>query len=926
MKTRLLQLFNIRREESQLVINLFWLQFFQGVGVAIFNSVVIALFIKHFDVLGLPKVYLFSALLLWIVGYVYSKVEHALSIKKLVPLIILFVAFSILVFSFKYSSTDSSWFLFIMLSWYYVIYLLTNLEFWGLAALQFDIRQSKRLFGMIGAGDIPAKLIGYSAVPLLVKIFSAENTIALSAVSILVSLVFYFRLKNTGKMDMQVSHGHAHSHNHATESLRDIVRSFFGNRMIAFVALLSFIVMTCVTIISFSFYAEIKHEMQSDADLYSFISMFFVGGRILAIFIRLILTGRLANILGTKGSLLVSPAILLLFLISFIVLSFFTMSNHAVIYFFGLMFIITEVLKTSLQDPVFLSLMQPLSSNLRLKGHTIVKGVMDPFALAFSGIMLYTLVKLSGRIDLYLLCYLLFVLLIVWVVMIFLVDREYMKTLVTALNRRYSIGQEIDLSDEKTKAVLLDKISAGESGEAIYILHLIEKQYSEEQQALVIKALNHPKQEVRMEAIKLAERKKITAILPQIEKIIAQRTDIEILPEAVKAKCMLQPEELENFDVFVEDKDHRLMKSAITGLMTSGGISAVVIAGQKLLQLIASVNVDERRMAAEIIGELGVQSFYKPLLDLLKDENESVVKAAITASGKVKNERLVLPLMEMFVSHKNEKLVLNALHEAGDVSLNEIENMLAHNKLSRQQQSKLILLCGRIGNDSATKILDRLVWETPALRMDIFHALHLCEFKSQPHNRAQHVELMHHYINGSTRILFMIYEAEKIPTAKILVDALHLELEEIRDSMLLLFSFVYNKEKMMKAKSTFNLKKSESIANALEIIEIEVPKEISLNFIKIFEPGNVKDKCMALKGLFKEELTYEKIVETILTSKGHHYHRWTKAAVLHSVIFYEGSKKQLWLETALKENDILLKETAQKILEETPWYGKHATS
>ena len=100
-------------------------------------------------------------------------------------------------------------------------------------------------------------------------------------------------------MDVHVEHEHAHAGNHTTEGLRDIIKSFFGNRMIAFVALLSFIVMTCVTIISFSFYAEIKHEMHSDAELYSFISMFFVGGRVLAIFIRLILTGRLANILGT---------------------------------------------------------------------------------------------------------------------------------------------------------------------------------------------------------------------------------------------------------------------------------------------------------------------------------------------------------------------------------------------------------------------------------------------------------------------------------------------------------------------------------------------------------------------------------------------------------------------------------------------------
>jgi len=917
MKNRLLQLFNIRTDEAVLVTNLFGLQFFQGVGVAIFNSVVLALFIKHFDALGLPKVYLFSAFLLLLTGFIYSKVEHSLNMKQLVPVIILFVAATILLLSVQYAHTDSNWFLFAMLCWYYVIYLLTNLEFWGLAALQFDIRQSKRLFAMIGAGDIPAKLIGYSLVPVLVKLFSAENTLALSGVTILASLIFYFRLKKLGKMNVHVEHEHTHAHTRATESISNIIKSFFGNRMIAFVALLSFIVVACVTIISFSFYAEIKHEMMGDAELYSTISLFFVSGRILAIFIRIVLTGRLANILGSKGSLMVSPAILLLFLLSFIVLSFFGLSGHTVVYFFGLMFIITEVLKTSLQDPVFLSLMQPLSTGLRLKGHTIVKGVMDPFALAFSGVMLYTLVKLSGKVDLILLSYLLFVLVVVWVVMIFLVDREYVKTLVTALNRRYSIGNEIDLRDEKTRAVLLEKISTGERGEAIYILNLIEKQYSEEHEELVLKAVEHAKEEVRMEAIKLAERKKIYAALPYIETIIAERTDSHILPEAVKAKCMLQPDELENLDVFIEDADHRLMKAAITGLMTSGGISAMVTAGQRLLQLIPSTNVAERKMAAEIIGELGVQSFYKPLLGLLKDENAEVVKAAIKASGKVKNEKLIRPLIQMFLARQNEKLVLDALQEAGDVALHEISHALTHEKLSRQQQTKFILLCGRIGTINATVILDDLVWKTPALRADIFHALHLSEFNIQPLHRAQqHIELMSHYISASTRILFMIKELEKNETAKVLAEALQLELNEIRDSLLLLFSFVYNKDKMLKAKNAFSMKKREAIANALEVIEIEVPKEISLKFNKIFEPGTVNDKCSSMQPQFKEHLSYEKIIDEILNDHKHHYHRWTKAAAVYSIIFYKGNNKRKWLEQAEKENDILLKETAQKILSE----------
>lgn len=918
MKNRLLQFFNIRSNEAWLVTNLFLMQFFQGAGIAIFNTVAFAFFLQQFDVKELANVYLFSAALLLITGFLYGKLEHALSIKQLVFVVISFIAVSILFFRIQFFFTNSGWFIFLMFSWYYVIYLLSNLEFWGVAALSFDIRQSKRLFGMIGAGDIPAKLIGYSLVPLLVHTIGNENTLYISFGSVLVALVFYFRIRKAGKLDMHVKHEHKHEHKHeyTTEGAREMVKSFFGNKMILQVALLSFIVVSAVTIITFSFYAEVKHEAHSDEQLAAFIGGFLAGGRVLAIFIRLIFTGRLMNNLGTKGSLLISPAIIFLFLFTVIILPFFTHEHFSVLYVFGLLAIITEVLKTSLQDPVFLSLMQPLSHNLRLKGHTIVKGVMDPFALAFSGVMIFIVLKISGKVDLLVLSYLLFALLLVWVVMIFVVDREYVRSLVTALNKRYSVGQEIDLDNEQTQKVLFEKISSGERGEAIYILHLIEKQFTEDREPMVLRALEHPVAEVKMEAIKLAERKKISAALPYIEQLIQNKTEPKLLPEAVKAKCMLLPDELENFDEFLDEKDHRLMKSAITGLMTSGGINAVVTAGQKLLQLISSPVAEERKIAAEIIGELGVNSFYKPLLHLMYDENKEVASAAIQSAGRVRNQKLMEPLMKMFLQKQNEKFALDAMHAAGDVALNEIKQTLTHENLSRTQQSKLILLCGRIGTDNAAKILDDLVWKIPAMHSDTFHAMHLCAFKSQPNHRTQHLDLMRHYIHAAMRILFMIRETEKTKTAKILVDALHLELNEIRDSLLLLFSFVYDKEKMLKAKAAFHLMKKESVANALEIIEIEVPKELSLVFNKIFEPGDVADKCASLSAGFKEELNYEKIIDSVLHDAHHHFHRWTKAAALHSVIFYKGKYKHQWLAHAQKENDILLKETAGKILAE----------
>ena len=83
----------------------------------------------------------------------------------------------------------------------------------------------------------------------------------------------------------------------------------------------------------------------------------------------------------------------------------------------------------------------------------------------------------------------------------------------------------------------------------------------------------------------------------------------------------------------------------------------------------------------------------------------------------------------------------------------------------------------------------------------------------------------------------------------------------------------------------------ENIANALEVIEIEVPKDISLRFIHLFEPGNLEEKFTALQSNFKEELRYETIIDEILHNQKHYFHRWTRAAALHSLQFYRGKEK-----------------------------------
>src|SRR6476659_336749 len=155
-----LRLLNIFPEERWIVKNLFLLQFFQGAGIAFFFTAAFASFLDKYSITDLPRVMIISAFLLWVAGYIYSRLEHVIGNLRLSVVVTIFITSSILFFYIGFDIIHASWFYFLMLAWFNVLYLLNNLEFWGIATSLFDTRQSKRLFGIISAGDIPAKFIG----------------------------------------------------------------------------------------------------------------------------------------------------------------------------------------------------------------------------------------------------------------------------------------------------------------------------------------------------------------------------------------------------------------------------------------------------------------------------------------------------------------------------------------------------------------------------------------------------------------------------------------------------------------------------------------------------------------------------------------------------------------------------------------------
>jgi AAA family ATP:ADP antiporter len=913
----ILQILNVRKDESWLVGQLFMLQFFQGAGVALFFTVSNALFLERYEVHELPKVYLIAAILLLDVGFIYSKLEHALSVRRMTATVIIFMTVTVGLFGVFVSESPPGWFLYLMVAWYYILYLLSNLEFWGLSALLFDIRQSKRLFGIISAGDIPAKILGYFSAYVIVLYTGSANMIFISMASIGASLIFWYRLAKAGKLDLHVDHHEEHKRENEIEpSVMKMISGFFGSNLIMSVAILSFIVVTVNTIINFTFYAEVKHRIHDNEHLAAFIGLFFACGNIVALFIKLVMTGKLTDAIGIRGSLLLTPLLLLLPIFAVTLSPALSEDSTIIIYVLGIMGIFSQTLKAAIQDPVFIAVMQPLKRSLRLRGHTIVKGVMDPFALAFGSILIFIVMRFSGGVNLHVLSYLLIVMIVGWIAWVFIVDKNYVSSLIDGLNNRYMSGKEIDLSKDTTVELLFAKIPHAKVGEAIYLMELAAKLPDEKKDEMIRMGLKHTDEDVKLEAIKIVESKKIRSVLPELLAILSGHPSQRVMAQAIQAVCIIQHEEdVEDFSTYLDSPDISIVKASVVGLLKNGSINAVVSAGQKLQQLRDSEVVEERAVAAEVIGELRVKSFYKVLLNLLDDPHDMVVSAAIEASGKLQSGKLVKGFIEKIYDKRYERKVLQALLDAGDTAIDTISEIIFQPSLSKDLCIKLIHTTGKIGGESAHALLIQCIKLLPDYRTDIYQALHTSRFRVREENNSDFHKLINTDVSFGIHLLGQMYWLQQHHKDEALERALLLELNQAKTRLLWLFSFIYEEEKIIRAKNGFQINKQESIANAQEIIDIMVPKDISSKFNILFEQASVAERVVMLKtSIVKHTDTFGQLAREVLTSEYFNYNLWTRAVILYSMNAREIKENIDYVQANIHSADFLLRETGENAL------------
>jgi AAA family ATP:ADP antiporter len=266
----LLSACNIAPGEGLQVALLLSHSFFMGLAGVLFYTAASAVFLAAFAPTTLPYVYIASAGFVALCGFLYAKLEARLPVSLLLPATLVLLMLSVVGWRLGLWLTQATWLAFGLLLWLRVLVVLTNLVFWGLAERLFNVRQGKRLFSLIGSGELAASILGGFATPLVVPVLGTHNLLLGSALSLIACLGLLIVTLRTCTAPLTAVAEEEPTAQATPHSLTQLLKQ----RYIVLIFLVQMLLILVYYFIDFTFLAQTKAHYQTEAQLANFLGPF----------------------------------------------------------------------------------------------------------------------------------------------------------------------------------------------------------------------------------------------------------------------------------------------------------------------------------------------------------------------------------------------------------------------------------------------------------------------------------------------------------------------------------------------------------------------------------------------------------------------------------------------------------------------------
>jgi AAA family ATP:ADP antiporter len=907
MKERVLSLLNLKVAESKYVFDLLSIQLFIGIANSLINIVSFTLFIHHFSIASISYAYIVIAVVLLLLNLGYEKLEKKMTPLHLLRFIIVCSASILLVLWTGLLSWNESTMIFLLLVWGMLFYMITGYAYWGLVSLLFNVRESKRVFSIVGSGDIPAKLIGYIAAPLLIPVIGLDNLLVLAVASLIIGFFLLNRVIHKKRWEKIQQRTHTTHHHHREGQLgnESLLRFFFKHKLIFTISLLSLLSYNVFNLVDYTFVTQIKAKIQNLSTLATYIAIFFGAGRLIALVLKLIFTSRVIERLGIISCLLITPVTLALFSVFF---ALFDQGNYT-LYIFGIMAMLTEVLRSAMQEPVFFILFQPLNEHHRLRGHIIAKGYMLAPSLFIVGISLIVMRELHIELTISFTIKLLLLNLCVWAAVIFYIRKAYSKALHTSIARGVFSGEVINIYDADTIAILLQKIEKGNPAEQIYALKLLEDSSYPDINKMLENELRFGNAAVKKYALSRMEERGVVNI-PLLEELIFSETDANVKDEIVTVLCKIDPGFLKSISNDLSTLDYGMRKNVIILLLNQKEFNYLHKAGNEINELLKSENPKERELAIDIISDLKNIKFTDAIEALINDADSSVKRNAMIAACKLKNKGLLPFVFERMRIPADKYMAIQGLFQYGDELFDDL-SIFSPEELNLYRADLVKIASKAKGPLSTAFLLSSL--DNPHVQNDrIIHVLWMKSFQAESVEYIYKFQsLLNDYLKAGIDKIAYHNSVPSFKDHELVKRSIGSEIWNDLTTALKICAILYPRKEINRIVELVESRDRHKLYNGMEMLEMVLPKKTSRQINELFD--HLLDPVSSKKKLTAADV--KNFLVHVVVKKPSAFNQWTKAICVYSSLKNNFAEFIREMDGEPEKNEsILLTETRSYVL------------
>lgn len=841
--------FGIRPGEARRALLMFTLLLVIVSAVIVGRTVRDALVLARYPINQLPFMYVGVALCVSLAAYGYSRVadirRRDATFKASLGLA---VAAYTTAWGLLYTEQAGVWMYPTLYMLVEIVAMLSVVQFWTFANDIYSAREAKRLFGFIGAGGVLASILIGFFVGSFAKILGPGNLLLFAAALLVIGVVCVSKIAAgaTHELDGLLKRPRGPRFGLASESGR-----ILHSRHLQIIAGMVLITILTVTLVDYQF-KRITHEHfgGDEHQMASFFGFFYAATGLLSTVIQFVITGRILRQAGIVLALLVLPVTLLGG-----VLALLAVPLIPAIVAVALTKGAEHTFRYTINDATMQLLYVPVPTHQRGRAKAFIDGILKPTAIGLSGLLILGLARVFGEQDVAMdLAFIDLVLLAGWLILVFSIRSEYVRSLLETLrSRRLSMDGSWMLStDDTTKKALKSALASPSEADVIHALELV-KGMDMDLGEHVPNLLDHPSETVRTTTLRLLERKPDTRKLRMIESRLHDPAD-EVRAAAVAAYCALSgAQSLRAILPSLEDPSATVRAAAVAGLVRYGGIDGVLAAAETLKKLFHAPEPETRAVGARVLADIQVQSFYQPLLELLEDPALSVRLAAIEAAGTMGSPELVPRLLQKLKDRETSRAARRALVAYGDTVEPVLLSVLRNREEDPEIRRGIPDILARIGGPKAfAVILRQLKTDDRRLRTALAKAA------SRMRERIPHleldVELLHEITALEIQAAYQdlaVMEDLGLTQASLLGEALYVRSKGRIGLIFRLLEIRYPPRTIQLIYTNLDSENKAIRANAVELADNVLSSEESRLLLPLLDSASVSDTLARGESLFE---------------------------------------------------------------------------